>query len=71
MSTFPRTEVGGLSVSRMIVGTNWFLGYTHSTPGQSRVFYRAKIAPGEMTGGFSFWSVGANLGTPFGSISGS
>jgi hypothetical protein len=36
MSTFPRTEVGGLSVSRMIVGTNWFLGYTHSTPGQSR-----------------------------------
>ena len=36
MSAFPRTEVGGLSVSRMVVGTNWFLGYTHSTPGQSR-----------------------------------
>ena len=36
MSVFPRTTVGGLSVSRMIVGTNWFLGYTHSTPGQSR-----------------------------------
>ncbi len=36
MSAFPRTEVGGLSVSRMIVGTNWFLGYTHCTAGKSR-----------------------------------
>ena len=36
MSGFPRTKVGGLSVSRMIVGTNWFLGYTHSTTGKSR-----------------------------------
>jgi len=32
MSAFPRTEVGGLSVSRMIVGTNWFSGYSHCTP---------------------------------------
>ena len=31
MSDFPRTEVGGLSVSRMIVGTNWFLGWSHCT----------------------------------------
>lgn len=29
--SFPRTEVGGLSVSRMIAGTNWFLGYSHAT----------------------------------------
>jgi len=40
MSTFPRTEVGGLSVSRMIVGTNWFLGYTHCTVGKSRSVVR-------------------------------
>jgi hypothetical protein len=26
---FPRTTVGGLSVSRMIIGTNWFVGYSH------------------------------------------
>jgi hypothetical protein len=26
---FPRTTVGGLSLSRLIVGTNWFLGYSH------------------------------------------
>jgi len=29
MSEFPRTEVGGVSLSRLIVGTNWFLGYSH------------------------------------------
>ncbi len=26
---FPRTEVGGLSVSRFIIGTNWLAGYSH------------------------------------------
>lgn len=31
MSKFPRTTVGGKSVSRMIIGTNWFLGYSHTT----------------------------------------
>lgn len=35
MSDFPRTTVDGLSVSRMILGTNWFLGYAHSTPAKS------------------------------------
>lgn len=26
---FPRTTVGDISLSRLIVGTNWFLGYSH------------------------------------------
>ena len=26
---FPRTEIGGISVSRMIMGTNWLLGWSH------------------------------------------
>lgn len=26
---FPRTEVGGISLSRMIIGTNWIAGYSH------------------------------------------
>ena len=26
---FPRTEVGGLSLSRLIIGTNWLAGYSH------------------------------------------
>jgi hypothetical protein len=28
---FPRTTVGGVSVSRLIAGTNWFLGYSHTS----------------------------------------
>jgi hypothetical protein len=31
MTDFPRTTVGGVSVSRMLVGTNWFLGYSHTS----------------------------------------
>ncbi len=31
---FPRTVVGGLSVSRMIIGTNWFVGYSHRSSAQ-------------------------------------
>lgn len=28
---FPRTQVGGLSLPRMLIGTNWLLGYSHKT----------------------------------------
>ena len=31
MDKFPRTDVGGLSVSRLIIGTNWFLGWSHTS----------------------------------------
>jgi len=31
MNAFPRTTVGGLSLSRMIIGTNWLLGWSHQT----------------------------------------
>jgi hypothetical protein len=31
-NVFPRTEVGGVSLSRMIIGTNWILGYSHTSP---------------------------------------
>lgn len=37
MSTFPRTTVGGLSVSRMIVGTNWFLGWSHASDAKDQL----------------------------------
>ena len=36
MDTFPRTNVGTVSTSRMIIGTNWFLGYTHCTWSKSK-----------------------------------
>ncbi len=28
---FPRTTVGGISLSRMIIGTNWLLGWSHTS----------------------------------------
>lgn len=31
MPSFPRTNVGGVSVSRLVVGTNWFLGFSHTS----------------------------------------
>ena len=31
MGEFPRTMVGGVSLPRLIVGSNWFLGYSHTS----------------------------------------
>jgi len=31
MSSFPRTQIANVSVSRMVVGSNWFLGYSHTS----------------------------------------
>ncbi len=31
MSRFPRTMVGGVSLPRLIVGSNWFLGWSHTS----------------------------------------
>ena len=37
MNAFPRTTVGELSVSRMIIGTNWFLGWSHTSPARDQL----------------------------------
>ncbi len=31
MNEFPRTMVGGISLPRLIIGSNWFLGYSHTS----------------------------------------
>ena len=31
MTEFPRTSVGGVSLPRMMIGSNWFLGYSHTS----------------------------------------
>ena len=35
-NTFPRTTVAGVSLSRMIIGTNWILGWSHRSPAADR-----------------------------------
>lgn len=36
MADFPRTTVGGVSVSRLLIGTNWFLGYSHTSAAKDK-----------------------------------
>jgi hypothetical protein len=36
MSAFPRTTVGGVSMPRMIIGTNWFLGFSHTSSAKTK-----------------------------------
>ncbi len=31
MTSFPRTEVAGVSLPRLLIGSNWVLGYSHTT----------------------------------------
>ena len=37
MSEFPRTMVEGLSLPRMLIGTNWFLGFSHQSPSRDKM----------------------------------
>lgn len=32
MNKFPTTQVGEVTLSRMIIGTNWLVGYSHTSP---------------------------------------
>lgn len=36
MDMFPRTTVGGVSLSRLIIGSNWLLGYSHTSKAKDR-----------------------------------
>ncbi len=36
MEKFPRVEVGEVSLPRIIVGSNWFLGYSHTSAAKDR-----------------------------------
>jgi hypothetical protein len=36
MTGFPRTIVGGVSLPRLLIGTNWFFGYSHTSLAQDR-----------------------------------
>ena len=42
---FPRTTVGGVSLSRMIVGTNWMLGWSHRTPADDHLIRTRHAGP--------------------------
>ena len=64
---FPRTMVGGVSVSRMIMGTNWMFGYSHtssSADAQIRNRNANRQAFCDMTSTFLQYGVDTTMG-PF------
>lgn len=42
---FPRTEVGGISLSRMIIGTNWLAGYSHRSDAADKMIKERHSSP--------------------------
>lgn len=42
---FPRTEVGGVSLSRMIIGTNWLAGWSHTSPSADQMIRNRHQSP--------------------------
>ena len=44
-SGFPRTDVGGVSLPRMIIGTNWMMGYSHKTGSADRMICETNKNP--------------------------
>jgi hypothetical protein len=36
MDLFPRTEVAGVSMPRLIIGSNWFMGFSHTSAAQDK-----------------------------------
>ena len=49
MYSFPRTTVGGVSLPRMIVGTNWILGYSHTGAAADAMIKRTHHSPESIT----------------------
>ncbi|MBN1352597.1 hypothetical protein JXJ21_24630 [candidate division KSB1 bacterium] len=39
MTEFPRTTVGGVSLPRLLIGTNWLLGYSHTSRAKDKFIH--------------------------------
>ena len=68
MKSFPRTEVGGVSLPRMIMGTNWVLGYSHTTTSADQMIldrYQTKEAIADLVEAYQQHGIDAMM-APFG-----
>ena len=66
MASFPRTEVGGVSMPRMLIGTNWILGYSHTSPsadGMIRKRYAEAEKVAEIVEAYLQYDINAIMGT--------
>ena len=52
-NSFPRVDVAGVSLSRMIIGTNWLAGWSHRSPAADRMIKTTHAAPESLVEVFS------------------
>jgi hypothetical protein len=66
MSEFPRTEVGGVALSRLIIGTNWFLGFSHTSVPKDNFIrsYQTRKNVADIIAVFMEYGVDAIMGLP-------
>ena len=67
MSEFPRTEVSGVSLPRILIGSNWVLGYSHRSVSQDnmiRARYSTKEAVADLVSAYLEYGVDAMM-APF------
>lgn len=64
MEEFPRTMVGGISMPRMIIGSNWFKGYSHTSVPKDRfiVEYQTRERLAEIMTVFMSHGIDAYMG---------
>jgi hypothetical protein len=65
-SDFPRTTVGGVSLPRLIVGTNWFLGFSHTSLAKDNFIkeYQTRQRIVTMLETFLDYGIDAVMGSP-------
>jgi hypothetical protein len=66
MDKFPRTTVGGVSLSRLIIGSNWLLGYSHTSAAKDRLIkaFQSRQSIVEVLKAFLSYDVDAVMGGP-------
>lgn len=63
---FPRTLVGGVSLPRLLIGSNWFLGYSHTSLAKDRFIqeYQSRARIAKIICTFLEYGVDAVMGPP-------
>ena len=68
MPSFPRTQVEGISLPRMLIGSNWMLGYSHTTVSADEMIrrrYSEAKATADMVKAYLEYDIDAMM-APFG-----
>lgn len=66
LNEFPRTMVGGVSLPRLIIGSNWFLGYSHTSLAKDKFIknYQSRESVARILSVFLESGIDAVMGPP-------